>query len=284
MRLRSLDPQRDRTALEDLWRAALAPAWPPLPAGLDLVREGIVADEDRRMLGAAAVDPAGSILLLLVHPQHQRRGIGTALLDAAMDRLRAAGASRVGLGSGAPGYVWPGVPANLPGAVRFFEARGCTWDYTAIDLTCDLHAYGAAATSDATLAVAGSSDAADALAFERRWFPQWVRWFEVGDRSIMLARGRDGDVAGTLLFAGPGRCSVFWPMLGDDMATIGCVGVAEPARHAGIATAMVVRASRLLREAGAGACHIGWAWRTELYERAGYRPWREYLVAARVGE
>lgn len=281
MQLRPLDPHRDRKALEGLWRAALMPAWPLLPDGLDLVRDGIVADEDERVVGAVAVEPAGSILLLLVHPRHQRRGIGTALLDAAMDRVRAAGAARVGLGSGGPGYVWPGVPTDLPGALRFFEARGWTWDYTAIDLTCDLHAYAAAATSDATLAVAGPADAADALAFERRWFPQWVLWFEVGDRSIMLARGRDGGVVGTLLFSGPGRCSVFWPMLGDGMATIGCVGVAEPARHAGIATAMVVRASRLLHEAGAGACHIGWAWRSELYERAGYRPWREYLVGSR---
>jgi len=86
---------------------------------------------------------------------------------------------------------------------------------------------------------------------------------------------------GSLLFSGPGQCSILWPMLGSDMARIGCVGVAERAAGSGIVSAMVVRASELLRDAGAGMCHVGWAWAPAFYERLGYRPWRRYVMARR---
>ena len=95
MTLRPLDPAGDRPWLEALWAAALGDTWPPLPAGLDLVRDGVVAEERGTALGMVAVDPAGSILLLLVDPAHQRRGVGTRLLAAALHRLGAAGADTV---------------------------------------------------------------------------------------------------------------------------------------------------------------------------------------------
>lgn len=288
MHLRDLDPAADRTALERLWCAALASDWPLLPDGLDMVRAGLVAEQNGDVVGAAAVDPAGSILLLLVDPIWQRRGVGTALLESATAMLRALGGCSVHLGSGGRSYIWPGVPADLPAAVGFFESRGWTWDHQVTDLTTDLRRYvapnavrGRAAVSGVSIAVAGHGDRADALAFEQRHFPEWLHFFEESGESILLARDACGEVVGSLLFTGPGRCSVFWPMLGDDMATIGCVGVAEQARRAGIGSALVVRASELLRDLGAAMCHIGWAWRPELYERLGYEPWRNYLMASR---
>ncbi|HXM55818.1 MAG TPA: GNAT family N-acetyltransferase [Candidatus Dormibacteraeota bacterium] len=281
MRLRALDATRDRPALERLWRDALAPAWPPLPDALDRLREGFVAEARGGVAGAVALESPAGVQLLLVAPDHRRRGVGTALLEAAADRLRAAGAERLQLGvGGATAYVWPGVPADLPGAVAFFEARGWRWSHRVTDLTCDVRSYEAAAAPSAgvTLAVAEPADVEAALAFERRWFPSWLPSFERPGSSILLARDGAGAVAGTLLFAGPGRCSIFWPLLGEDMAWIGCVGVAEPARGAGIAGALVTHASALMRDAGAGTCLIDWARRTELYERCGYRRWRDYLM------
>jgi len=287
MRLRPLDPTRDRAGLERLWRAALAPAWPVLPDVLEHVRDGVIAeaDGDGDPIGAIVTDPAGSVVLLLVTPAHRRRGVGTALLDGALARLRAGGAGRVTLATGGAAYVWPGVPVDLPGAVAFFEARGWAWGHRVTDLTCDLRSYAAASgppPAGVTVEVAGPAGRPAALAFERRWFPEWVPSFERRDAAILLARDAGGAVAGSLLFAGPGRCSIFWPMLGDDMAWIGCVGVAEPARGAGIAGAMVAHASALLRDAGAGTCLIDWARRSELYERCGYRRWRDYLTASRA--
>jgi beta-N-acetylhexosaminidase len=286
LRLRDLDPTADRATLERLWQAALAPAWPPLPDGLDLVRAGQVAEHNGHVVGAVGIDLAGSILLLIVDPDRQRRGIGTALLESATGKFRAAGVGRVHLGSGGQSYIWPGVPAGLSAAVQFFESRGWTWDHRVTDLTADLRRYATpggecAAAAEVKLAIAGPSELAETLAFEKRHFPEWLSFFETSGHSILVARDARGELAGSLLFMGPGRCSVFWPMLGNDMGTIGCVGVAEPVRRAGIGSALVVRASELLRTAGTGTCHIGWAWLPAFYERLGYRPWRDYLMANR---
>src|SRR6266487_6873904 len=113
---RPLDPVGDRAVLEGLWIAALDPPWPLLPSGLDAIRTGLVAEEGGQVLGAVATDPAGSLMLLLVDPAHQGRGIGTSLLDGALRQFGSLGVGTVGLGSGGEDYIWPGVPDNLPGA------------------------------------------------------------------------------------------------------------------------------------------------------------------------
>ena len=146
MRLRDLHPSADGAALERRCRAALAPAWPLLPDGLDLVRVRLVAEQD---------------------------GYVTTLLEWATSRLRAAGVRRAHLGSGGQGYIWPGVPADLPAAVRFFESRGWMWDHRVSDLAADLcgcvapeGVHERLAAAGARLAVVEPYDLAEALAFE----------------------------------------------------------------------------------------------------------------------
>ncbi|HKQ02281.1 MAG TPA: GNAT family N-acetyltransferase, partial [Actinomycetes bacterium] len=149
--IRPFDPGRDRPLLGRLWEAALGSVWPLRPDALDLVKQGLVAeprgggparvDLAGRGVGIVAVDPAGSIPLLVVDPAYQRRGVGTRLLEAAMARLGQLGAATVALGSGGDDYIWPGVPDNLPGAVEFFRARGWRFDRTVIDLVADLRGY-----------------------------------------------------------------------------------------------------------------------------------------------
>jgi GNAT superfamily N-acetyltransferase len=286
--LRALDPPDDRPLLERLWDAALGPVWPLAPGALDIARHGLVAEEDGAGLGVVVVDPAGSIPLLLVDPAHQRRGAGTRLLDGAMERLGELGAATVGLGSGGDDYLWPGVPDDLPAAVGFFAARGWRYRHTVIDLTADLRGYRAPAgvlerpaAVGVSIDVLAERDRAEVLAFEAATFPDWVVWFERLDASVLVARDAAGAVVGTLLFRGPPDATVYAPMLGLDAGTIGCVGVAEAARGAGVGTAMVARASELLRELGTGTCHIGWTRRERFYARVGYAPWRRYHMATR---
>jgi ribosomal protein S18 acetylase RimI-like enzyme len=94
----------------------------------------------------------------------------------------------------------------------------------------------------------------------------------------MLARTRSGSIAATLLLEGPGADTVFTPMLGPAAGTIGCVGVAPLLQGQGIGTALAVRASEILSQAGVRACHIGWTTRESCCRRAGYRPWRRYAM------
>jgi GNAT superfamily N-acetyltransferase len=288
MTLRALDPAGDRPRLEALWEAALGGAWPVLPAGLDLLRAGVVAEERGVAVGVAATDPAGSIPLLLVDPAHQRRGVGTGLLAAALQRLAALGVPTVTLGSGGEDYIWPGVPDDLPAAVRFFAARGWRWDHAVIDLVRDLRdyrppagVYEQARTAGVSLEVAGERELEAVLAFEAATFPTWLRWFERRDSSVLVARDAGGRVVGALLFRGPDDAFLFAPLLGAGSGTIGCVGVADHAQGQGIGSAMVARASELLRREGTRACHIGWVVRRDFYVRVGYAPWRRYLMARR---
>jgi beta-N-acetylhexosaminidase len=301
-RIRPLDPERDRPLLGRLWEAALGSVWPLTPSALDLVKEGLVAERgegerhrergpgeaDRagHGVGIVAVDRAGSIPLLVVNPAHQRRGVGTRLLEAGMGRLGQLGATTVALGGGGNDYIWPGVPDDLPGAVEFFRTRGWGFDHTVIDLVADLRRYEApagvgerAGRAGITIEVMNGPERPEVMAFEAATFPDWVGWFERLDSSVLVARDRAGAVAGTLLFRGPLGATIYEPLLGPDAGTIGCVGVATKARGAGVGSAMVARASELLRDAGTRACHIGWTRRERFYTRVGYSPWRRYHMA-----
>lgn len=82
--LAALDP----SALARAWAAAVAS--PPSPG-----HRVVVACAGSTVVGFAAVDAAGELVALLVDPAHQRRGHGSRLLSAAVDHLRAVGASPV---------------------------------------------------------------------------------------------------------------------------------------------------------------------------------------------
>jgi ribosomal protein S18 acetylase RimI-like enzyme len=250
---RSLGPAEDRAAVASLWQAAFELAWPLLPGAIAILSDGVLAVDSGRPVGFVAVDIAGSIPLLLVHPAHQRRGIGTALAGAALRRLGTAGVTQVAAGSGGTSSIWRGVPLDLPAAAGFFAA--CGWDarYDTLDLVADLRgyrppagAYDGAARSGVTIRPGTESDAGAVLAFETAVFPRWARWFHPSDQNVLIARDSAGSIAGTLLFSGPSAGTVFGPMLGPDPGTIGCVGVAPHQQERGIGTAMVTRASAVV--------------------------------------
>jgi ribosomal protein S18 acetylase RimI-like enzyme len=273
------------TVVERLWQAAMPPSWPVLGAGIAQLGQGLVAEAGSDLVGFAAVDMAGSIPLILVDPACQRRGIGTSLLAAALERLRAGGVLSVTAGNGGGSYIWPGVPEDLSAAVQFFGSRGWQHSHDTLDLVTDLAAYhpppGArerAASMGITVTRATGSDLADVLAFEAAAFPDWLRWFSAAGEDILLARDSARNIAGTLLLDGPGAGTVFAPMLGPAAGTIGCVGVAAPLQGRGIGTALVAGASEILRDAGTRNCHIGWTTRESFYRQAGYRPWRRYAM------
>jgi GNAT superfamily N-acetyltransferase len=271
--------------VEALWLAALDGRWPLLPKAIAMVRDGFFAVAGGRTVGFVAVDLAGSIPLVLVVPGHQRRGIGTDLLSAALDRMRAAGLSTVQAGSGGIDSIWPGVPADLPEAVRLFASCGWRPGQDTLDFVADLPGYQASALAlggsvrtDITIGLATPADVPAVMAFETATFPHWARSFRAGNRDILFARDDAGAICATLLLDGPGADTVFEPMLGRAAATINCVGVAPHVQGRGIGTALVVRASEILRDRGAGTCHISWTVRESFYTRAGYRPWRRYRM------
>ena len=267
----------------------MPPWWPVLPAGIGLLGEGLVAEAGSVPVGFVAVDLAGSIPLILVDPGFQRRGIASGLLETALGLPWAGGTDRVTAGSGGAANIWPGVPRDLPAAVEFFTARGWQHTHETLDLVADLAwyrpppgAFELAARAGIQIAQADSAGLQRVHAFEAAIFPSWAGWFSAaGVEEILLARDSSGAIAGTLLLDGPGADTVFAPMLGPAAGTIGCVGVAPRWQGQGIGTALVARASEILRQADTRNCHIGWTARESFYRRAGYQPWRRYAMFSR---
>ena len=324
--LRPFDPAGDRGAVESLWQASLAPTWPVLPLGIDRLRDGIVATGPTGSVIGFVATAVGrestGIPLLMVAPDSRRRGLGTALVDAAVNRLSAAGGD-VHAGSGGDPTLWPGVPLDLPAAVAFFTALGWHSDHDCADLTQDLRDYrDLPAAPGVRTAVAGVEHRDEVLAFEAATFPQWLRFFadavfpdavvpdavfshavspdagasDTGSltgpgavpagasegEEVLTAHTDDGTLVGTLLFGGPDFAHPYRPMLGPAAGLIGCVGVAPSAQGRGIGSAMVAAASGILRDRGTRTCLIDWVVRESFYGRVGYRPWRRYRMFRRT--
>ena len=177
-----------------------------------------------------------------------------------------------------------GKPRADPGPPQFHPGHRAT-KWPIFSLVADLRDYrppavasGRAASAGVTITPAAAADLAAVLAFETATFPSWTRWFRADHQDILLTRDGAGTIVATLLFDGPGADTVFGPMLGPAAATIGCVGVAPPMEGRCTGTALVARAPEILRDRGAGACHIGWTVRECFNTRAGYRPWRRYRM------
>jgi beta-N-acetylhexosaminidase len=316
IRLRRYQPETDASAVFDLYRATLEERWPIAPnpfhrvlTGSDDYRFGdhAVAQQDGRIVGFVATQvrrtdpppkPQGGIALLMVHPDFQRRKIGSRLHDYALLYLSDQNMKRAQLGAGAGERFWNGVPSDLTAAVPFFEARGWEFTETAHDLTRSLHDYETPDTIRERLAQASvvvqpatPEQVPLILAFEERAFPNWFPYFrDTAERGrpddLLAAWNREGEVVGSLLmFSKDSPHSemdrIWQAMLGADMGGLGCVGVAESERERGIGLGMVARASEILRERGVGNCHVGWTWLLDWYGQLGYQPWRSFEMAWR---
>lgn len=314
--IRPYNPQQDLAALFELWQAALTPLWPiTRPEFLQAVltdhsnyraRDHWVAEASGQLVGFVATqiergdhgpNPYGGIAVLLVDPQRQRQGIGSALHEAALSHLKQMGIRQATLGGGGASRFWPGVPNNLPDARAFFESQGWTFSETTYDLVRHLRDYQTPPAifqqmvkEQIEIRAATANEVDEVLDFERREFPNWMREFQpkalAGDYAdFLIARDRRGIVGTLLLFTPQSRClsaNLIWKaLLGDNLGGLGAVGVAARERGRGIGLALVARASELLKSRGVGHSHIDWTGLISFYGRLGYAPWREYHTSER---
>ena len=309
--IRPYEPDRDADAIFGLWQGAIGQQWPLSPARFHAIIDEPcaaghwVAADDERVVGFAALhhhttsegEQEATFTALLVAPDLQRRGIGTALHDAALDDLRGRGARRVLLGAGDV-HFWEGVPDDCPEALAFFPARGWTFTERAYDLVRDVRDFRtppdlAARVGEAVrFSVAmNADDVADLFAFVGREFPSWVAEYDAIRRSgawqeFLIGRDAAGAVVASLIMFTPQsdqtRGDKTWSrLLGDDMGALGCVGVAEAERGKGIGLALVARGMEIVRERGGGNCHIHWTAVPGFYERLGFRIWHSFSMSRR---
>jgi|GEM_PF-858747 len=246
----------------------------------------------------APAPPTGYVLVVLVHPDQRRKRIGTALLTAAVDSLRTAGAARIVIGGKYP-RIWPGVPDTLADSLPFFEAQGWQFDHVDYDLVRDLsdyqtpaHVYEKLIAENVTITPANSADVPAVLAFEHREFAGWADTYDyvahVGDHAdFLVARDPAVGVIGALLMVSPhshpARVDVLWkPWLGEKVGGLGEVGVAASQRGRGVGLALVAIGSDVLKARGVANCNIGYTSLVDFYGRLGYRPWQRYQIASRT--
>jgi predicted N-acetyltransferase YhbS len=297
-----------------LWQASLGDRWPlsrrafhhitlesgAYQPGDHLIAQGgdaivgFVGTQTRTFPNARA--PRAAVIAIMVEPSQQRRGVGRALLEAALASLEQKGVTEVQLGGGGISYFWAGVPANLPEAWSFFQACGWPRVETSFDLVRELRGYSTppdiherVRQQQITLQTATPADVPAVLAFEERHFPNWLHAFErvvaydeAGD--ILLARdARQAIVGTTLVLAAESRSwrdrFVWGELLGEKIGGVGPLGVAEEMRSKGIGLALAARVTELLQERGVETSYVGWTWLVDWYGRLGYRIWQEHTMS-----
>ena len=229
-----------------------------------------------------------TVYLICVHPEFQRRGIGTALLEAAEDAMsRRCFEDTIHIGAG-DGYIFPGVPKDH-GMNDWFLQRGY------------IHDWGDCGCFDMDLDLTQTSENYEPL--ESVISGIRYRYAKLTDREALLTCVAEGEVDfvpyyeeeeqyedGTktpILVAVDGEQIVGAIMI--DMGTrivgegtVGCTVTHPQYRGKGIATYLVRIATGILKAQGLERASLQYTYTDilKLYQRSGYQVSKEYYMAA----
>ena len=99
----------------------------------------IRGDSTRGVVATVILGQRGYVRFLAVDPRHRGAGLGRALLGAAENDLRAAGATSVTIGADAPYYLWPGIDARELATVCLVERLKYERVEVNFNMDIDLH-------------------------------------------------------------------------------------------------------------------------------------------------
>ena len=303
--LDAVDPE----ALTAVWNAACGEALSISPRAMaynlapstDVAQHLIVASGDDGLAGFILVSkmanphvmPAhvGWCDALAVTPAHQRRGIGSALLDRGEAWLRDQGCTHSLLGGSIRPFV-PGLPEELDNAA-FFRARGFfprpdddgVWDVAA-NLS-DYVSPPQVREVDGQVRAATRDDIEPLRAFLTREFPgRWRYEFEEFLRTrarisdfMVLWTGDGVDGFCQLTFEDSSRpLDRFFPYtLPRPWGQLGPIGVSAGKRGQGLGAAVLDAGLRRLHNNGINGCVIDWTDLVEFYGKFGFTPYRKYV-------
>lgn len=251
--------------------------------------------------GCERFAPIGYLTVMAVHPEFQRQGLGSRLLETAEARFRAEGLRSVVLG-GSFHHVFPGIPVHLASvapdageplepAAAFFAARGYVLGKEVWDVRRNLAAPPRlpelpALPAGVALRPMRPDEAPAMLDFLNRDFAgRWPR-----DVAHHLAQGLpaahvfglfvDENPRGFALLHPPGAPGALrWAGFAREMAALGPIGVSPELRGRGMGLALLVRALEQLRDWGATETVIDWTDLLDFYARCGFHPWLRYRLA-----
>ena len=231
---------------------------------------------------ASMADGVGAVDAFAVAPGARRRGVASALLDAADGRLAAAGCGSVRTGGHTRQYAWPGVDVGYRAARALLAARGLRRLSVAHNMDVDLAGWvpgraGAVLRPQGARVVVRRGRAADLPAvrdlirarFDAVWDGEMCRALRRAAPTGFVAE-RDARLVG---FAAHG---VYRPDL------FGPLGVDPDERGSGIGRALLLRCLDDMAATGLAVAQISWIGPAAFYERSvGARPGRTFLVLGR---
>lgn len=207
---------------------------------------------------------AAWLVLLAVRPDRRREGRGRALVEAAADRTRAAGAVDMHLGTATPRYVWPGVDFGFTAALSLFEAMG----FEPYGAECNM-AIATSFRADPPAGVVVERELGDgAPALAARCFPHWVDEVERGTAAGTCYAARiDDDTIGFACHSVNRR------------AWIGPMATDPERQRGGVGRAMLGALCADLEARGVADADIAWVGPVGFYAKAGARVSRVFRTA-----
>jgi predicted N-acetyltransferase YhbS len=206
---------------------------------------------------------AAWLVLTVVHPEHQARGLGKALVHEVFDRARTAGAHDVLLASAIPRYIWPGVDTANTRAGMLLETLEFERDWVGINMAIPT-SFRKRPPGDISVEPETGSGAHD-LAAEA--FPHWVPEL---DRAVQLgtavaARDAQGRTIG---FACHSVNRAGW---------IGPMAIDPSLQHGGVGSAVLGALCADLEARGVGTGEIAWVSNLRFYGKCGAQVSRVFL-------
>jgi GNAT superfamily N-acetyltransferase len=198
--------------------------------------------------------PGAWLVLLAVHPDRRREGLGSALVGECAARARAAGATDLHLGTSFPRYVWPGVDFRFTAALALFEATG----FEPYGAACNM----AIPTSFRAASPAGvviqREAGGGAAALASRCYPHWVDEVERGTAGGTCHAARAED--DTIGFACHSVNRAGW---------IGPMATDPERQRAGVGRALLGAVCVELAADGRAEADIAWVGPIGFYAKAG---------------
>lgn len=295
----NISSQKDKDQTYQLWGSILGNIWPVDKQNFDEVMfsknsKNFIIKDGSKIIGHLSVQINGknaAIVSILVERIHQRKGMGTKLINIAKEELKQKGIKRISLGSGGNSYFWPGVPINLEAAVSFFRKMGWVYSEISVDMVEKLTDYQTPAgifqrieDLGIRLEFAKRDQFYKLDKFERENFPDWYSYFSETMKKdklddILLAVSADNQILGSVLIDRNKR--VWNRILGNKVGALGALGVSEETRGQGLGLALAARGTEILRESGVEVCFLGWTWLVDWYGKLGYKVWREYQMSTK---
>lgn len=276
----------------DLWKLTLAKIW---DISFDTYHDALsnkyylCAYDDSYLVGFVAYDfnfsnLLGSVSLIIISPEYQRRGIGRKLLAEVKRKLTELGAEKIMLCSCGLGGLWRALPQNIKGADAFFSHNGWNLNAESLDQTGNIEDYQSPEflnirprRKDLFFHFYKPQYKSSLLDFQRNNFPYWRIYFEKfieqGNFENIIVACLNNELIGSCLLEYPGQRfmgSNWVNMLGADCGSPSVLGVSEEHRGYGVGYYLFDHAMATLAARGAKHAFINESDAPSVYKRFGF--------------